>query len=76
LAFSSLAVWLAGDFARSHGYGHGATALLVNLANLLSFAILWIVKFVIYNKLFHVEPIEYEEHHAEKVAAGEDSTSD
>ena len=71
LAFSSLAVWLAGDFARAHGLSHGATALLVNLANLLSFAILWIVKFVIYNKLFHVEPVEYEEHHAEKVAAGE-----
>jgi putative flippase GtrA len=71
LAFSSLAVWLAGDFARNHGLHHGATALLVNLANLLSFAILWIVKFVIYNKLFHVAPVEYEEHHAEKVAAAE-----
>jgi hypothetical protein len=33
---------------------------------------MWIVKFVIYNKLFHVDPIEYEEHHAEKVAAGTD----
>ena len=42
----------------------------MNLANLVSFAILWIVKFVIYNKLFHVDPVEYEEHHAEKVAAG------
>jgi hypothetical protein len=48
----------------------------VNLANLLSFAILWIVKFVIYNKLFHVDPVEYEEHHAEKVAAGEHSNQD
>jgi putative flippase GtrA len=70
LAFSSLAVWLAGDFARSHGLGHGATTILVNGANLFSFAILWIVKFVIYNKLFHIDPIEYEEHHAEKVASG------
>ena len=76
LAFSSLAVWIAGDLARSHGLSHGATALLVNLANLLSFAILWIVKFVIYNKLFHVDPIEYEEHHSEKVAAADQSTSD
>ena len=49
-----------------------ATALLVNAANLLSFGILWIVKFVIYNKLFHIDPIEYEEHHAEKVAAASD----
>ena len=43
----------------------------MNAANLLSFAILWVVKFVIYNKLFHIEPIEFEEHHAEKVAAAE-----
>ena len=49
-------------------YSQGATALLVNLANLMSFAILWIVKFVIYNKLFHIDPVEFEEHHAEKVS--------
>jgi putative flippase GtrA len=71
LAFSSVAVWLAGDFARHHNLTHPATALLVNVANLLSFAILWFVKFLIYNKLFHVEPIEYEEHHSEKVAEAE-----
>ena len=62
--------WPSGSpvtFARSHDLSHGGTALLVNLANLLTFGILWIVKFVIYNKLFHVDPIEYEEHHAEKV---------
>jgi putative flippase GtrA len=66
LAFSSLAVWLAGDFARNHGLSHAATSLLVNAANLFSFALLWIVKFVIYNKLFHVDPVEYEEHHADR----------
>ena len=69
LAFSSLAVWLAGNFARSHHYGHATTTLLVNAANLFSFAILWVVKFVIYNKLFHIDPIEYEEHHTEKVGS-------
>ena len=70
LAFSSLAVWLAGNFARSHGYGHATTTLLVNAANLFSFALLWAVKFVIYNKLFHIDPVEYDEHHGEKVGAG------
>jgi putative flippase GtrA len=74
LAFSSLAVYFAGAFARHHGLGHGATTLLVNAANLLSFGILWIVKFLIYNKLFHIDPIEYEEHHAEKVAATQSDT--
>jgi putative flippase GtrA len=71
LAFSSLAVWLASEFAHHHHLTHATTTLLVNGANLLSFAILWIVKFIIYNKLFHIDPVEYEEHHAEKVAAGE-----
>ncbi len=69
LAISSVAVWAAGQFARNHHLSHGATTLLVNAANLMSFALLWVVKFVIYNKLFHVAPVEYEEHHAEKVAA-------
>ena len=72
LAFSSFAVWLAGEFARSHHLNHLDTSILVNAANLLSFAILWIVKFVVYNKLFHIDPVEFEEHHAEKVAAGSD----
>ena len=75
LAFSSLAVYLAGAFARHHGLHHGATTILVNAANLASFAILWIVKFLIYNKLFHIDPVEYEEHHAEKVAAGSSETT-
>lgn len=69
LAFSSFTVWLAGAFARHHGLGHGATSVLVNLANLFAFALLWVVKFLVYNKLFHVEPVEYEEHHAERLAA-------
>jgi putative flippase GtrA len=70
LGFSSLAVWLAGNFARNHSYGHATTTILVNAANLMSFAILWIVKFLIYNKLFHIDPVEYEEHHAEKTESG------
>ncbi len=76
LGFSSVAVYLAGAFARHHGLSHAATSLLVNAANLLSFAILWFVKFMIYNKLFHIEPIEYEEHHAEKVASGTSADSE
>ncbi len=67
LAFSSLAVYLAGSFARHHGLHHAGTTLLVNAASLLSFAILWIVKFIIFNKLFHVDPIEIDEEHAEKL---------
>ena len=57
LAFSSLGR-LAGRATSlaATTYGHATTTLLVNAANLMSFAILWIVKFIIYNKLFHIDP--------------------
>ena len=66
LGFSSLAVWLAGNFARSHQLGHGDHDGVGERGQPAFFAILWIVKFVIYNKLFHIDPVEYDEHHAEK----------
>ena len=76
LALSSLTVWAAGSFARHHDLSHAVTTILVNAANLFAFGVLWVVKFVVYQRLFHVEPVEYEEHHAEKVAAAEHSTPD
>jgi putative flippase GtrA len=59
LALSSFTVWAAGQFARDHHLSHAATAILVNAANLFAFGVLWVLKFVIYNKLFHVAPIEH-----------------
>jgi putative flippase GtrA len=61
LTVSSLAVWGAGAFARHHHLHHFGTGILVNGANLASFAILWVGKFLIYNKLFHIAPIEFDE---------------
>jgi putative flippase GtrA len=61
LAVSSLAVWAAGDFSRQHHLGHATTTLLVNSANLSAFAVLWVGKFIVYNKLFHIAPVEYDE---------------
>lgn len=69
LGFSSLAVWGAGAFARDHHLSHAATSVLVNVANLVSFGILWIAKFVIYERLFHQEPIEYREDDSDLVGA-------
>jgi putative flippase GtrA len=65
LGFSTLAVWAAGSFARDHHLSHGATTLLVNFANLASFGILWIGKYLVYQKLFHVAPVEFVEHNHE-----------
>jgi putative flippase GtrA len=70
LAASSLAVWGAGALARHHHLHHFGTTVLVNGANLSAFAVLWVGKFIIYNKLFHIAPVEFDEHHHD------DATSD
>jgi putative flippase GtrA len=69
LAFSTLAVWAADSLAHHFGLSHAATSILVNAANLLSFGILWVVKFVAYEKIFHMAPVEHPEDQAEPVDA-------
>lgn len=58
LGLSSLTVWGAGAYSRAHHFDHLATSVMVNVANLLAFALLWVIKFVIYNRLFRVDPVE------------------
>jgi putative flippase GtrA len=69
LALSSVMVYGAGQFAKHHGLHHFGTAVLVNAANLFAFGALWILKFIIFNKLFHIEPIEFTEGEADLVEA-------
>jgi putative flippase GtrA len=59
LAFSSFAVWVADAVAKDIGLHHAGTTLLVNAANLASYGILWIVKFLVYEKIFHIDPVEH-----------------
>lgn len=59
LGFSTLAVWIAQVVARSLHLSHFATSVLVNLSNLLSNAILWVVKFLAYERMFHIAPVEH-----------------
>jgi putative flippase GtrA len=40
---------------------HTLRTILVLLANLLAFGVLWIVKFLVFNRLFHVKPVDDEE---------------
>jgi putative flippase GtrA len=41
---------------------HGLRTALVEGANLFAFGVLWILKFLIFNRLFHVHPIEEQVH--------------
>ncbi len=63
LGVSSLAVWGAGSLSRQHNLSHVETTIMVNAANLLSFGVLWLGKFIVYNKLFHISPVEFDEVH-------------
>ncbi|MGD0311013.1 MAG: GtrA family protein [Acidimicrobiales bacterium] len=37
---------------------HGEQTLVVLLANLVSFGLFWVLKYLLYNRLFHVHPVE------------------
>jgi putative flippase GtrA len=69
LALSSLTVWGAQAFAHHHNLSHGATSVLVNAANLFAFAVLWVFKFIVYQRLFHIAPVEHPEDESDLVDA-------
>jgi putative flippase GtrA len=49
---------LARHISYTHHLSHQDQTALVLLANLLSFAIFWVLKFMIFNKMFHVHTLE------------------
>jgi hypothetical protein len=56
MGLSIVTVGVAAHWCQSEHFGHMVTSIFVNGANLLAFAILWVIKFLIFNRLFHVEP--------------------
>jgi len=49
---------LARHISITHNLPHMEQTALVLLANLLSFAVFWVLKFMIFNKMFHVHTLE------------------
>jgi putative flippase GtrA len=49
---------LARHIGLAHHLSHFDQTLLVLGANLVSFGLFWVLKFMLYNRLFHVHPIE------------------
>jgi putative flippase GtrA len=52
MAMSIGTVSVAAHVAHVHHLGHLSTAILVNAANFSAFGILWILKFMVFNRLF------------------------
>ena len=58
IAFSLLgATWVKG-FVHSHDLDHSVNTVLVAGMNLVSFAAFWILKIVLFNRIFHTHPLE------------------
>jgi putative flippase GtrA len=56
------AVWARHE-VRSHQWSHLANTALVSFTNLASFAIFWVLKLIVFNRIFHVETIEEIDEH-------------
>lgn len=64
IAFSVVGAQLARSIGHSHHLSHIDQTALVLLANVLSFAVFWVLKLMLFNRLFHVPTLleEIEEH--------------
>jgi putative flippase GtrA len=51
---STAAVKLMESYAKSHGFGHTLTTITVAIAYVGAFGVLWVVKFIIFNKVMFV----------------------
>jgi putative flippase GtrA len=62
IAFSIIGASVARHLGQTHHLHHLEQTVLVMAANVLSFAVFWVIKLLIFNKMFHVELDEFEEH--------------
>ena len=63
LSFSLIGAKLVKDYTQGHGTSHLLTTVMLQGANILSFGIFWILKLVVFNKIFHIGELEeFDEH--------------
>ncbi len=55
LAVSLWSVSLTENYSKSHGYSHLLTSIAVNFASLAAFGVVWVAKFVIFEKLVFID---------------------
>jgi len=58
VAFSIVGATVAKHLGQRLGLSHFEQTLLVEAANLASFAIFWVAKFLVFNRIFKVHPLE------------------
>lgn len=65
IAFSQLGAWWARNEVNSHHWSHLANTAVIDGANLLCFGIFWILKLIVFNRIFRVQPLEAIDEHLE-----------
>jgi putative flippase GtrA len=72
IAVSIVGATLAREFGQAHHLNHFELTVIVLLANVMSFGVFWVLKLLLFNRMFHVseleeieEVLEAEEHSAE-----------
>jgi putative flippase GtrA len=63
IAFSLLGATWVKSIVHSHDLDHSVNTLLVAGMNLASFAVFWVLKILLFNRIFHTHPlVEIDEH--------------
>lgn len=63
IAFSQLGAWWAKHEVNAHHWSHLTNTALVAGANLLCFAIFWVLKLIVFNRIFKVDPLKMMDEH-------------
>jgi len=60
IAFSTIGASYARHLVHTHHWSHLQATAIVVVANFVSFAIFWVLKLAVFNRIFHVAPIGVE----------------
>ncbi|MHB1089318.1 MAG: GtrA family protein [Acidimicrobiales bacterium] len=72
IAFSMVGASYAKNLVHTHHWSHLFNTAIVDAANLASFAVFWVLKLIVFNRIFHVsEEAQIEVHLMSEVSAQE-----
>ncbi len=58
IAFSMIGAAFAKDIVKDHDWSHLTNTALVSFTNVLSFGVFWILKIIVFNRIFHDHTLE------------------
>jgi putative flippase GtrA len=76
IAFSIIWAALARHWAIKYQLNHLETTVVVLAANVMSFAIFWVLKLLLFNRLFRIELQEFDEHLTHEEEEGEEAAEE